>query len=79
MINFQNQWLRKFKKFKVKIFNTSSTSAELVKLFNNASRYIDFATANQFAIIANKLNQNIHDIIEMANYNYPKAIFINQD
>ena len=62
-----------FKKFKVKIFNTSSTSAELVKLFNNASRYIDFATANQFAIIANKLNQNIHDIIEMANYNYPRG------
>ena len=53
-----------FKKFKVKIFNTSSTSAELVKLFNNASRYIDFVTANQFAIIANKLNQNIHDILK---------------
>lgn len=62
-----------FNKFKVKIFNTSSTSAELVKLFNNASRYIDFATANQFAIIANRLNQNIHDIIKMANFNYPRG------
>ena len=62
-----------FSKFGVKLFFTTTISAELVKLFNNASRYIEFATANQFAIIADLFNQNIHDLIEMANYKYPRG------
>ena len=62
-----------FKKFKVKIFKTSFLSAELVKLFNNNFRYIEFAIANQFTIIANSFNQNIYDIIHMCNYNYPRG------
>ena len=62
-----------FKRFKIKIFKTSFLSAELVKLFNNNYRYIEFAIANQFSIIANNFNQNIYDIIRMCNYNYPRG------
>ena len=45
----------------------------MVKLFNNNYRYIEFAIANQFAILANNFGQNIYDIIEMCNYNYPRG------
>ena len=62
-----------FKKINVKIFKTNFLSAELVKLFNNNYRYIEFAIANQFAILANNFGQNIYDIIEMCNYNYPRG------
>ncbi len=64
---------RIFEKFKVKIFKTNYLSAELVKLFNNNLRYIEFAAANQFAILANNFDQNIFDIIEMCNYQYPRG------
>lgn len=62
-----------FKRFKIKIFKTSFLSAELVKLFNNNYRYIEFAIANQFSIIANNFNQNIYNIIKMCNFNYPRG------
>ena len=62
-----------FKKINVKLFKTNFLSAELVKLFNNNYRYIEFAIANQFAILANNFGQNIYDIIEMCNYNYPRG------
>jgi len=62
-----------FKKFKIKIFRTTYLSAELVKLFNNNYRYLEFAIANQFAIIANNYNQNIYEIIKMCNEKYPRG------
>ena len=62
-----------FQSFKVKIFKTNYLSAELVKLFNNNLRYIEFAIANQFAILANNFGQNIFDIIEMCNFQYPRG------
>jgi UDP-N-acetyl-D-mannosaminuronic acid dehydrogenase len=55
-----------------KTFRTNYLSAELVKLFNNANRYINFAIGNQFAIIAENFNENIHEILKMANYDYPR-------
>lgn len=55
------------------IFHTNYISAELVKLFNNIYRYINFAVANQFAIIADNLNANIFEILEMTNYKYPRG------
>ena len=58
---------------KVKVFKTNFLSAELVKLFNNNYRYIEFAMANQFAVIANDFDQNIYDIIQMCNYKYPRG------
>jgi UDP-N-acetyl-D-mannosaminuronic acid dehydrogenase len=62
-----------FKSFDVKIFHTTYVSAELVKLFNNNARYVNFAVANQFAIIANDFGQNIYEIIGMCNEDYPRG------
>ena len=62
-----------FKRFAVRLFFTNYVSAELVKLFNNISRYLDFAVANQFAVIANQYRQNIYDLIHMANEDYPRG------
>ncbi|MEC8969319.1 MAG: nucleotide sugar dehydrogenase, partial [Bacteroidota bacterium] len=63
-----------FKKFVPEILHTNFISAELIKLFNNISRYVYFATANQFAIIAEQYGANIHDIIDMSNYKYPRGV-----
>ncbi len=62
-----------FKNFKVKLFSTTTLSSELVKLFQNTSRYIEFATANLFSLYANNFDQNIHEIIEIANFKYPRG------
>ncbi len=66
-----------FEKFAVKLFFTNYVSAELVKLFNNISRYLDFAVANQFAIIANQYQQNIYSLTRMANEDYPRGYIHN--
>ncbi|HQL35240.1 MAG TPA: nucleotide sugar dehydrogenase [Bacillota bacterium] len=63
-----------FKRLTGDIMHTTFISAELVKLFNNISRYIHFAVSNQFSIIADNFGQNIYEIIEMANYKYPRGI-----
>jgi len=63
-----------FKRLTEDIMHTTFVSAELVKLFNNISRYIHFAVSNQFSIIADNFGQNIYEIIEMANYKYPRGI-----
>lgn len=56
------------------ILHTDYISAELVKLFNNISRYIHFAVSNQFAIIADSFGANIYDILHMSNYKYPRGV-----
>jgi len=59
--------------FGVTVLFTSTVAAELVKLFNNTARYVEFAMANQFAIIADQYKSNIHELIEMANIEYPRG------
>ncbi len=56
-----------------KIFHTDYTSAELVKLFNNIYRYINFSISNQFAIIAENYHVNVYEILRMANHDYPRG------
>jgi len=63
-----------FEKLTKDILVTTYVAAELTKLFNNISRYINFAVSNQFAIIADKYEQNILEIIQMSNYKYPRGI-----
>jgi UDP-N-acetyl-D-mannosaminuronic acid dehydrogenase len=63
-----------FKKLTGDILRANYISAELVKLFNNISRYIHFAVANQFAIIADNFNADIYDILYMSNYKYPRGV-----
>jgi UDP-N-acetyl-D-mannosaminuronic acid dehydrogenase len=47
--------------------------AELAKLFTNIYRYANFALANEFAIWAERYNQDAHEIIAAANFKYPRA------
>ena len=63
-----------FERFVLEVLHTDFISAELVKLFNNISRYVYFSTANQFAIIADQYGANIHNVIEMSNYKYPRGV-----
>ncbi len=55
------------------IMKTNFITAELVKLFNNISRYINFAVANQFALIADNFGANIYETRRLANHNYPRC------
>jgi len=55
------------------VMRTDYVSAELVKLFNNIARYIHFAVANQFALIADTFGANIYEIRRLANHRYPRS------
>ncbi len=48
-------------------------AAELTKLFTNAWRYIRFATANQFYMIANDYGIDFYDIHRAMTHKYPRA------
>jgi len=52
---------------------TDYVSAELVKLFNNIARYVHFAVANQFALLADTFGANIYEIRRLANHDYPRS------
>jgi len=52
---------------------TTPTGAELAKLFTNIHRYVNFALANEFAIWAEKNGEDAHDIIRIANEDYPRS------
>ncbi len=47
--------------------------AEFAKLFNNAYRYIEFATANQFYLIAKSAGVDYRRVSEAMKHNYPRA------
>jgi UDP-N-acetyl-D-mannosaminuronic acid dehydrogenase len=47
--------------------------AEFAKLFNNAYRYIEFAAANQFYLIAKSAGLDYRQISEAMKRNYPRA------
>ncbi|MFN0061416.1 MAG: nucleotide sugar dehydrogenase [Myxococcaceae bacterium] len=47
--------------------------AELTKLFNNVYRYISFAVANQFYMLASEYNLDFYLILHAMKHNYPRA------
>ncbi|MDH7475914.1 MAG: nucleotide sugar dehydrogenase [Microgenomates group bacterium] len=57
----------------IKSFITDSVSAELAKLFTNMYRYISFAIANEFMVIAENFHRNIYEIIELVNRDYKRG------
>ena len=61
-----------FAVFPVEQLHTSLVGGELIKLFNNVTRYVSFALANQFALIADNFGESVHPLIAMANHNYPR-------
>lgn len=51
----------------------SLEAAEMVKLIDNTYRDIIFATANLFALTCDKFNLDTHEIINAANFGYPRG------
>jgi UDP-N-acetyl-D-mannosaminuronic acid dehydrogenase len=62
-----------FERLAPEVMHTDYVSAELVKLFNNIARYVHFAVANQFALVADTFGANIYEIRRMANHEYPRS------
>ena len=56
-----------------KILHSDARSAELAKLFTNMYRYINFAIANEFMMIADAHERNIYEIIELVNKDYKRS------
>jgi UDP-N-acetyl-D-mannosaminuronic acid dehydrogenase len=52
---------------KGEIVLTEATTAEMVKLMENTFRDVNIALANEFALIAEKLNVNVWEAIDIAN------------
>ena len=62
-----------FKNIASKIINTSMGEAELVKLFSNSWRYIQFAIANQYYMITEDFGENYDRIREIMIDGYDRA------
>jgi len=52
---------------------SSLEEAEMVKLLNNSERDLNFALANEVALMSEELGLNAHTIISAANYKYPRS------
>ena len=62
-----------FEKFSSKILSADSRSAELAKLYCNMYRYINFAIANEFMIVAEEQGCNIYDVLNLVNNGYKRG------
>lgn len=62
-----------FKAMGKEVYRTSAINAELLKLFTNMYRYINFAVGNEFLVIAEEWGANIHEIVALSNKNYPRG------
>lgn len=62
-----------FKSLNIPINVADSRSAELAKLFTNMYRYINFAIANEFMILAGNNHRDIYQIVDLVNKNYKRG------
>lgn len=62
-----------FKKIGVTVIVTNTVSAELAKLFTNMYRYINFAVANEFMVLAHNYHRDIYEIVNLVNYKYKRG------
>ena len=62
-----------FKHLTPKIIPTDARSAELSKLFCNMYRYIQFAVANEFMMIADNYERDIYHIVDLVNRDYARG------
>lgn len=62
-----------FESLGITVNKTDSVSAELSKLFTNMYRYINFAIANEFMILAGNYHRDIYQIVELVNKNYKRG------
>jgi UDP-N-acetyl-D-mannosaminuronic acid dehydrogenase len=63
-----------FKKISSKIIRSTMGEAELVKLYSNSWRYIQFAIANQFYMIANDFGEDYDQIRNIMTDGYDRAM-----
>ena len=69
----QNSAIKLFSLIAPKIIKVSMEEAELVKLFTNAWRYIQFSITNQFYMIANDFNLDFNRIRQVMSDGYGRA------
>lgn len=62
-----------FSKLNTKILELSPLEAELAKLFTNSWRYIQFATANQFYMLAQEHGLDFYKIYNAMRWEYPRT------
>jgi len=62
-----------FKDMNISTILTDSVSAELSKLFTNMYRYINFAVANEFMVLAHNYHRDIYEIVNLVNYKYKRG------
>lgn len=62
-----------FKDLGIEVVAADSVSAELAKLFTNMYRYINFAIANEFMILAGNYHRDIYGIVDLVNKNYKRG------
>lgn len=68
-----NESIEIFKKISNKIVKSSLKEAEFSKLFANTFRYIQFAVANEFYILADKAGLDFNKIRKITKLGYPRA------
>ncbi len=62
-----------FRSIGIRTLPTDSISAELAKLFGNMYRYISFAIANEFMVIAESHKRNMGEIVRLVNQGYKRG------
>lgn len=62
-----------FKKIGSITILSDDVSAELAKLFTNMYRYINFAIANEFMVLADNYHKDIYEIVNLVNYKYKRG------
>jgi len=62
-----------FQSLGIQVNKSDDISAELSKLFTNMYRYINFAIANEFMILAGNYNRDIYKIVDLVNKNYKRG------
>ena len=62
-----------FRHLGIEVNITDAISAELAKLFTNMYRYINFAIANEFMILAGNNHRDIYQIVDLVNKNYKRG------
>lgn len=62
-----------FRSLNIEVNVADAVSAELAKLFTNMYRYINFAIANEFMILAGNHHRDIYQIVDLVNKNYKRG------
>lgn len=63
-----------FSRLGAETVRTTTREAELAKLFTNAWRYMKFAIANQFLMIAHQAGADYNAILHAIRHDYPRAV-----